>query len=122
MDPQQLLATLIQLSDEQQQRIAELLNRLEQQTRTLTTASQRAAQAANALDHNGQKTALHLQAAVQQSVETTLHDTLTTLSQRAEGAFQEGVDQAVVSPAAISITAMAPWRSRPNCSGLDEAA
>ena len=53
MDPQQLLATLIQLSDEQQQRIAELLNRLEQQTRTLTTASQRAAQAANALDHNG---------------------------------------------------------------------
>ena len=39
MDPQQLLATLIQLSDEQQQRIAELLNRLEQQTRTLTTAS-----------------------------------------------------------------------------------
>ena len=89
MDPQQLLATLIQLSDEQQQRIAELLNRLEQQTRTLTTASQRAAQAANALDHNGQKTALHLQAAVQQSVETTLHDTLTTLSQRAEGAFQD---------------------------------
>jgi cell division septum initiation protein DivIVA len=89
MDPQQLLATLIQLSDEQQQRIAELLNRLEQQTRTLTTASQRAAQAANALDHNGQKTALHLQAAVQESVETTLHDTLITLSQRAEGAFQE---------------------------------
>jgi hypothetical protein len=75
MDPQQLLATLIQLSDEQQHRIAELLNRLEQQTRTLTTASQRAAQAANALDHNGQKTALHLQAAVQESVETTLHDT-----------------------------------------------
>jgi len=89
MDPQQLLATLIQLSDEQQQRIAELLNRLEQQTRILTTASQRAAQAANTLDHNGQKTALHLQAAVQQSVETTLHDTLTTLSQRAEGAFQD---------------------------------
>jgi len=89
MDPQQLLATLIQLSDEQQQRIAELLNRLEGQTRTLTTASQRAAQAANALDHNGQKTAIHLQTAVQQSVETTLHDTLTTLSQRAEGAFQE---------------------------------
>ena len=89
MDPQQLLATLIQLSDEQQQRIAALLNQLEGQTRTLTTASQRAAQAANALDHNGQKTALHLQAAVQQSVETTLHDTLTTLSQRAEGAFQE---------------------------------
>jgi hypothetical protein len=59
MDPQQLLATLIQLSDEQQKRIAELLNRLEQQTRTLTTASQRAVQAANALDHNGQKTALH---------------------------------------------------------------
>jgi len=89
MDQQQLLATLIQLSDEQQQRIGELLSRLEQQTRTLTTASQRAAQAANALDHNGQKTALHLQTAVQQSVETTLHDTLTTLSQRAEDAFQE---------------------------------
>ncbi|HPP52870.1 MAG TPA: hypothetical protein PK777_07975 [Thermoguttaceae bacterium] len=89
MDQQQLLATLIQLSDEQQHRIAELLNRLEQQTRTLTTASQRAAQAANALDHNGQKTALHLQAAVRESVEITLHDTLTTLSQRAEGAFQE---------------------------------
>ena len=86
---EQLLATLIQLSDEQQHRIAELLSRLEQQTRTLTTASQRAAQAANALDHSGQKTALHLQAAVQQSVETTLHDTLTTLSQRAEGAFQD---------------------------------
>jgi len=89
MDQQQLLATLIQLSDEQQQRIAELLNRLEGQTRTLTTASQRAAQAANALDHSGQKTALHLQAAVRDSVEITLHDTLTTLSQRAEGAFQD---------------------------------
>jgi len=89
MDQQQLLATLIQLSDEQQHRIAELLDRLEGQARTLTTASQRAAQAANALDHNGQKTALHLQAAVRESVEITLHDTLTTLSQRAEGAFQE---------------------------------
>ena len=89
MDPQQLLATLIQLSDEQQHRIAELLERLEHQTQTLTTASQRAAQAANALDHNGQKTALHLQAAVQKSVETTLHDTLTTLSQRAEWAFKD---------------------------------
>jgi exonuclease VII large subunit len=89
MDSQQLLATLIQLSEEQQHRIAELLNRLEQQARTLTTASQRAAQAANALDHNGQKTALHLQAAVRESVEITLHDTLTTLSQRAEGAFQD---------------------------------
>jgi exonuclease VII large subunit len=89
MDQQQLLASLIQLSDEQQQRIAELLNRLEQQTRTLTTASQRAAQAANALDHNGQKTALHLQAAVRESVESALHTTLTTASQRAERAFQE---------------------------------
>ncbi len=89
MDPQQLLATLIQLSEEQQHRIAELLNRLEQQAQTLARASQRAAQAANALDHNGQKTALHLQAAVRESVETTLHDTLTTLSQRAEGAFQD---------------------------------
>ena len=88
MDPQQLLATLIQLSDEQQRRIAELLNRLEGQTRTLTTASQRAAQAANALDHSGQKTALHLQAAVRESVETALHDTLTTLSQRAGRAFE----------------------------------
>ncbi len=89
MDQQQLLATLIQLSDEQQQRIAELLNRLEGQTRTLTTASQRAAQAANALDHSGQKTALHLQAAVRESMETALHDTLTTLSQRAGRAFQD---------------------------------
>ncbi len=88
MDQQQLLATLIQLSDEQQQRIAELLERLEQQARTLTTASQRAEHAANALDHNGQKTALHLQAAVRESVETTLHDTLTTLSQRAGRAFE----------------------------------
>jgi len=89
MDPQQLLASLIQLSDEQQRRIAELLERLEGQTRTLTTASQRAAQAANALDHSGQKTALHLQAAVRESVETTLHDTLTTLSQRAERTFKD---------------------------------
>ena len=32
-----------------------------------------------------------------------------------------GVEQAVVSPAAISITAMAAGRSRSNCSGLDEA-
>ena len=88
MDQQQLLATLIQLSDEQQRRIAELLERLEGQARTLTTASQRAAQAANALDHSGQKTALHLQAAVRESVETALHDTLTTLSQRAGRAFE----------------------------------
>ncbi len=89
MDQQQLLATLIQLSEEQQSRIAELLTRLEGQAQTLARASQRAAQAANALDYNGQKTALHLQAAVQKSVETTLHDTLTTLSQRAEWAFQD---------------------------------
>ncbi len=34
----------------------------------------------------------------------------------------EGVDQAVVSPAAISITAMAAGRSRSNCSGLDDEA
>ena len=33
-----------------------------------------------------------------------------------------GVDQAVVSPAAISITAMAAGRSRSNCSGLDDEA
>ncbi len=89
MDPQQLLATLIQLSDEQQNRIAELLNRLEQQTRTLTTASQRAEHAASALERGGQKTALHLQAAVRESVETTLHDTLTTLSQQAERTFKD---------------------------------
>ena len=48
MDQQQLLATLIQLSDEQQQRIAELLNRLEGQAQTLTRASQQAAWAASA--------------------------------------------------------------------------
>ena len=89
MDQQQLLATLIQLSDEQQSRIAELLNRLEGQAQTLTRASQQAAQAANALDHNGQKTALHLQAAVRESVESALHATLTTASQRAERAFEE---------------------------------
>ena len=89
MDPQQLLATLIQLSDEQQSRIAELLERLEGQARTLTTASQRAAQAANALDRSGQKTALTLQAAVREGVETALHATLTTVSQRAERAFEE---------------------------------
>ena len=89
MDPQQLLASLIQLSDEQQSRIAELLERLEGQARTLTTASQRAEHAASALDRNGQKTALHLQAAVRESVETTLHDTLTTLSQQAERTFKD---------------------------------
>ena len=89
MDQQQLLATLIQLSDEQQSRIAELLTRLEGQAQTLTRASQQAEHAASAIDRNGQKTALHLQAAVREGVETTLHDTLTTLSQRAEGAFQD---------------------------------
>ena len=89
MDQQQLLATLIQLSDEQQHRIAELLDRLEGQTRTLTTASQRAAQAASALDRSGQKIALHLQAAVREGVEPALHDTLTTLSQRAGRAFED---------------------------------
>ena len=89
MDQQQLLATLIQLSDEQQHRIAELLTRLEGQAQTLTRASQQAAQAANALDRGGQKTALHLQAAVREGVETALHATLTTASQRAERAFEE---------------------------------
>lgn len=86
MDQQQLLATLIQLSDEQQHRIAELLSRLEGQAQTLTRASQQAEHAASAIDRNGQKTALHLQ----------------------------GVDQAVVSPAAISITA-----GRAGCSYRD---
>ena len=89
MDQQQLLATLIQLSDEQQHRIAELLNRLEGQAQTLTTASQQAAQAASAIDHSGQKTALTLQAAVREGVETALHATLTTVSQRAGRAFEE---------------------------------
>ena len=70
MDPSNSSPPLIQLSDEQQQRIAELLNRLEQQTRTLTTASQRPPEAANAPTTTAE-TALHLQAAVQQSVETT---------------------------------------------------
>ena len=89
MDPQQLLATLIQLSDEQQSRIAELLDRLEGQAQTLARVSQQAAQAANALDRGGQKTALHLQAAVRESVETALHATLTTVSQRAGRAFED---------------------------------
>ena len=89
MDQQQLLATLIQLSDEQQHRIAELLNRLEGQAQTLTRASQQAAWAASAIDRNGQKTALHLQAAVREGVETALHATLTTVSQRAERAFED---------------------------------
>ena len=89
MDPQQLRATLIQRSDEQQHRIAELLNRLEGQAQTLTRASQQAAQAANALDRGGQKTALTLQAAVREGVETALHATLTTVSQRAERAFED---------------------------------
>ena len=89
MDQQQLLATLIQLSEEQQNRIAELLTRLEGQAQTLTRASQRAEHAANALDRGGQKTALHLQAAVREGVETALHATLTTVSQRAERAFED---------------------------------
>jgi|GEM_PF-2052449 len=89
MDPQQLLATLIQLSDEQQHRIAELLNRLEGQAQTLTRASQQAEHAASAIERSGQKTALTLQAAVQESVETALHATLTTVSQRAGRAFEE---------------------------------
>ena len=89
MDQQQLLATLIQLSDEQQHRIAELLSRLEGQAQTLTRASQQAEHAASALDRGGQKTALTLQAAVREGVETALHATLTTVSQRAERAFEE---------------------------------
>jgi exonuclease VII large subunit len=89
MDQQQLLATLIQLSDEQQSRIAELLTRLEGQAQKLTRASQQAEHAASALDRGGQKTALTLQAAVREGVETALHATLTTVSQRAERAFEE---------------------------------
>ena len=89
MDQQQLLATLIQLSDEQQHRIAELLSRLEGQAQTLTRASQQAEHAASALDRGGQKTALTLHAAVREGVETALHATLTTVSQRAERAFEE---------------------------------
>jgi hypothetical protein len=42
-------------------------------------------------------------------------------TERRAGDPPPGVDQAVVSPAAISITAMAAGRSRSNCSGLDEA-
>ncbi len=89
MDQQQLLATLIQLSEEQQHRIAELLDRLEGQAQTLARASQQAEHAASALDRGGQKTALALQAAVREGVETALHATLTTVSQRAERAFEE---------------------------------
>ena len=89
MDQQQLLATLIQLSDEQQHRIAELLTRLEGQAQTLARASQQAEHAASALDRSGQKTALYLQAAVREGVETALHATLATVSQHAERAFQD---------------------------------
>ena len=89
MDQQQLLATLIQLSDEQQHRIAELLNRLERQTQTLVRASQQAEHAASALDRSGQNTALHLQAAVRESMETALQTTLTTVSQRVGRAFED---------------------------------
>lgn len=89
MDQQQLLATLIQLSEEQQNRIAELLNRLEGQAQTLTRASQQAEHAASAIERSGQKTAFTLQAAVQESVETALHATLTTISQRAGRAFED---------------------------------
>ena len=89
MDQQQLLATLLQLSDEQQHRIAELLSRLEGQAQTLARASQQAAQAASALDRSGQKTALTLRAAVREGVETALHATLTTVSQRAGRAFED---------------------------------
>ena len=88
MDQQQLLATLIQLSDEQQRRLAELLNRLEGYAQTLAHASEQAEHAASALDRSGQNTALHLQAAVRESVETALQTTLTTISQRAERAFE----------------------------------
>ena len=102
MDQQQLLATLIQLSDEQQHRIAELLNRLEQQAQTLTRASQQAAQAASALDRSGQKTASILQAAVQEGVETALHATLTTVSQRAERAFKDAGQPLLHSLAGIT--------------------
>ena len=89
MDPQQLLATLIQLSDEQQHRIAELLNRLEGQAQTLAHASEQAEHAASALDRSGQNTALHLQAAVRESMETALQTTLTTVSQRVGRAFED---------------------------------
>ena len=90
MDQQQLLATLIQLSDEQQNRIAELLTRLEGQAQTLTRASQQAEHAASEIERGGQKIALTLQAAVREGVETALHAaTLTTVSQRAERAFKE---------------------------------
>jgi exonuclease VII large subunit len=111
MDPQQLLATLIQLSDEQQQRIAELLNRLEQQTRTLTTASQRATQAANALDRSGQKTVLHLQAAGSRERGNRLaQNTLTTISQRAEQAFKEAEPPyGEVSPISTHIWLTSQW-------------
>ncbi len=43
------------------------------------------------------------------------------MTMNAAPSLVHGVDQAVVSPAAISITAMAAGRSRSNCSGLDEA-
>jgi K+/H+ antiporter YhaU regulatory subunit KhtT len=86
MDSQQLLATLIQLSDEQQNRIAELLNRLEQQTQKLTRASQQAAQAASALDHSGQKTALTLQAAALDGVHLELAKNPTIRLSRPQGA------------------------------------
>jgi hypothetical protein len=89
MDPQQLLATLIQLSDEQQHRIAELLNRLEQQTQTLTTRQPAGRPGGERPRPQRAENRPHLQAAVRESVETALHDTLTTLSQRAERAFQE---------------------------------
>ena len=89
MDPQQLLATLIQLSDEQQRRIAELLNRLEGQAQTLAHASEQAEHAASALDRSGQNTALHLPAAVRERMETALQTTLTTVSQRVGRAFED---------------------------------
>jgi len=89
MEPQKLLAALIQLSQDQQQTLTELLNQIERQVQSLNGAGQQAQRAANEIERAAQRASTELQAAVRDGIQLALLKTLEAASQRAERVFED---------------------------------
>lgn len=89
MEPQKLLAALIQLSQEQQKTLGDLLNQIKRQTQNLSGAGQQAQRAASEIERAAQHASTQLQAAVREGIQLALLETLEAASRRAESVFDE---------------------------------
>lgn len=89
MEPQKLLAALIQLSQEQQKTFGDLLDQIKRQTQNLSGAGQQAQRAASEIERAAQHASIQLQAAVREGIQLALLETLEAASRRAESVFDE---------------------------------